>query len=128
MQKVELTTPTLNENQRRLAESWVQFLNICDDDPPEKAMSEKVAKMLVLGGATSPKMASGLSSEEIAALPGYTELEMDAKLLVKLAVSVAKATVAAKHGVEWRELGLRQHPWAACWAVAKLQHRLPCFR
>ena len=90
---------TLNEAQRRLSDSWVKFLNICDDDPPEKALAEKVAKMLVLGGAKSPKMASGLSETEIAALPGYAELDMDAKLLLKLAVSVAKATVTAKHGV-----------------------------
>ena len=89
---------TLNEAQRRLSDSWVKFLNICDDDPPEKALAEKVAKMLVLGGAKSPKMASGLSETEIAALPVYADLDMDAKLLLKLAVSVAKATVTAKHG------------------------------
>ena len=54
----------------------MKFLNICDDDPPEKAVAVRVATMLVKGGAKSPKLVSGLSQEEIEAIDGYGALDM----------------------------------------------------
>ena len=54
----------------------MKFSNICDDDPPEKAVAVRVATMLVKGGAKSPKLVSGLSQEEIEAIDGYGALDM----------------------------------------------------
>ena len=53
-----------------------EVLNICDDDPPEKAVAVRVATMLVKGGAKSPKLVSGLSQEEIEAMYCYGALDM----------------------------------------------------
>ena len=93
----------LTSAQQAAVDQMVKFLNICDDDPPEKAVAVRVATMLVKGGAKSPKLVSGLSQEEIEAMYCYGALDMDAKLVLKLAVQVAKAMVTAKHnGAEGR--------------------------
>ena len=66
----------LTSAQQAAVDQMVKFLNICDDDPPEKAVAVRVATMLVKGGAKSPKLVSGLSQEEIEAIDGYGALDM----------------------------------------------------
>ena len=66
----------LTSAQQAAVDQMVKLLNICDDDPPEKAVAIRVATMLVKGGAKSPKLVSGLSQEEIEAIDGYGALDM----------------------------------------------------
>ena len=66
----------LTSAQQAAVDQMVKFLNICDDDPPEKAVAVRVATMLVKGGAKSPKLVSGLSQEEIEAMYCYGALDM----------------------------------------------------
>ena len=66
----------LTSAQQAAVDQMVKFKNICDDDPPEKAVAVRVATMLVKGGAKSPKLVSGLSQEEIEAIDGYGALDM----------------------------------------------------
>ena len=81
---------------------WVRFLHNCDDEVPEVMAADGVATVLVKNGVKTPKMASGLSEADINGLTGFLALPMDQKLMLKLSVSVAKATVTAKHGAEPR--------------------------
>ena len=66
----------LTSAQQAAVDQLLKFLNICDDDPPEKAVAVRVATMLVKGGAKSPKLVSGLSQEEIEAMYCYGALDM----------------------------------------------------
>ena len=66
----------LTSAQQAAVDQMLKFLNICDDDPPEKAVAVRVATMLVKGGAKSPKLVSGLSQEEIEAMYCYGALDM----------------------------------------------------
>ena len=81
---------------------WIKFLNNCDDEVPEVMAADAVATVLVKNGVKTPKMASGSSEADINGLTGFLALPMDQKLMLKLSVSVAKATVTAKHGAEPR--------------------------
>ena len=76
--------------------------NNCDDEVPEVMAADAVATVLLKNGVKTPKMASGLSEADINGLTGFLALPMDQKLMLKLSVSVAKATVTAKHGAEPR--------------------------